>query len=132
DTQTSYALARDEQKRIRYLAIEPASESGDWSFTTTFFFDETGRTVLFERYHGASMESDCPHLVKETLTLFYDSDGRELAQTYELVDGDGTPVSDKNCAPEPVEHRLFKKLPEALAGEGLTAVVRKAPRRKNR
>lgn len=125
ETETSYALLRDDHRRIRVLQISPTSRSGDWSFTATFFFDTAGQVIILSRYFG-TFNSGCDNsdLAKETITQFFGPKLRLIARDYAIVTENGASLIGHGCQLMPPAQRLYPNLESVLRAEKLTRVVK--------
>lgn len=94
---TTYNLFRDDEGRLRVASEFPFSESGDWSTRLTHYFDEKGRTFLFERNMGFFNSMCTQGMASETRSHFFDTAGRRTDSIYVLVDADDKPLKRKDC-----------------------------------
>lgn len=114
-------VLHDENEKIIKHEVEPTSESGDWAASFTHYFDNEGRTILFEFYSG-SFNSGCADVLKIRRKYYYDENFKLVKKTETYSDKDGTQVKNiKQCntygiqREEPKIYKSYKDIEAAIS-----------------
>jgi hypothetical protein len=121
-TESSYIVLMDSVGRPRLARIVPFSESGDYDIENTFYFDDAGRTTVFERYAGI-FNSGCD-VKREISRSYFNTAHRLVERDYRTEDGHGRPAVTRDCD---LNYRypyvIYDTWAALIAGEHLPAVA---------
>jgi hypothetical protein len=96
EMEAAYNLVRDTSGRVLALVEIPTSLSGDWFNAYTHYFDERGRTAVFERFSG--FFNGCENGGAREHSLYVlDDGGRVIEKAYVLTDFEDEPLDPRGC-----------------------------------
>ncbi|MEI7801164.1 MAG: hypothetical protein WCI97_00825 [Bacteroidota bacterium] len=94
---TTMNILRDKSGKILLISVYPFSESGDWFVGFTHYFDEQGNTFAFERLTSFYNSGCTNDMATETIVKYYDSDFKEMNNTYSLTGPNDIPLKKSKC-----------------------------------
>lgn len=122
ETEVSYNVWLDSSGRPLIHAEAPVSQSGDWGVVYTHYFDEQGRTRVFDS-EAAWFNSLCTDVLRRHVRMYYDERFGLLRADTSYSDADKRPVDARKLqCQNPYE---FNPTPRATYAELVRA--NKAP-----
>ena len=113
-TVTSYIVLLRKDGSVSAVQEVPTSESGDWSNSYTHYYDESGKTIAFERYSG--FFNGCPHSPAKERSHYYLDKKEIIAKDYSLVGNNNKVLKASDCEGFPYRHEytIYHTLKETL------------------
>lgn len=123
DTDYSYNILKGDKGNIVMIMASPTSESGDWDFESTHYFDDKGNTFAHDFKANAFVLPD-DGVAYETTTDYYNSNFKLIKHQYKLVDKKGKSLDKKNYGFDAKQNgfdiRIFANVKDCLAAYHLT------------
>lgn len=122
DTDCSYNILKADNGNIVMIMASPTSESGDWDFESTHYFNDNGNTFVHEFKANAFVGTE--DVAYETTTDYYGENLSQLRHQYKLVDEKGKPLNKKaygfDAKGKGFDLKTYANVKECLAAYHLT------------
>lgn len=109
-------ILSDDKGRVLMHEVVPTSGSGDWTASYAHYFDDHGRTIMFEFYSG-SFNSGCADILRITMRYYYDTNFKLAKKIVTYTDKNDKPIKNiERCdtygiqRKEPKIYRAYKDI----------------------